>query len=331
MAIDFTPVNDFFSNIKDKLTNPFFGTLIIVWITRNWILVYTLFNFDEKHNLKTKVEFIKNYWSTKDFLEDLAISAFHALLFMLAGYIIIMATRGISIFVEHNAMPWITKKVINKNYVLKEQFDNVSDERTDYFNKFEDERSRVRTFSKDYEEQSKILDQLKKQHIELEVRSSKHFEDFMDQQKDSREKSLNIQEMNQNISSLERNKLKIEADLNFYFKNYTYAKELLSENEELTSILVYNSKIIYDLTNNIISSNLTGRFVSVMSYFKNGGGISSESISLLEELNLIIRRTNENESPTIYAHLIYRHILNEKSIINDKFLETLDQIKSNIK
>ena len=159
--MDFTPVNDFFSNIKDKLTNPFFGTLIFVWLIRNWILVYTFFNFDSQKTLDEKIAIIKDHLKAKDFLIDLGICAWHALLFMIAGYIIIMITRGISMYVEHNAMPWITKKVISKNYVLKEEYDIASDERDDYFKKYEEERKKVRESSKDYTTQLPLKEELK--------------------------------------------------------------------------------------------------------------------------------------------------------------------------
>ena len=53
--------SSFFDNIKDKTTNPFFGTLIFVWLVRNWDLVYTVFNFDSDCNLEDKKEFIRKY------------------------------------------------------------------------------------------------------------------------------------------------------------------------------------------------------------------------------------------------------------------------------
>ena len=54
-------VNSFFSNIKDKLTNPYFGTLIIVLIIHHWDLIFGVFNFDEGFTLDKKLEFINNY------------------------------------------------------------------------------------------------------------------------------------------------------------------------------------------------------------------------------------------------------------------------------
>lgn len=148
--MDLSPVNDFFSNIKDKLTNPFFGTLIIVWLTRNWELVYTIFNFDNNKTLKYKIQIIKNHISAKDFLEDLAICAWHAILFMLAGYIIIIITRAISMFVEHNVMPRLTDKIVSEDVISKKLYNELKKERDEYSESFEIERSKVRESSKNY-------------------------------------------------------------------------------------------------------------------------------------------------------------------------------------
>lgn len=101
-------VNSFFSNIKDKLTNPYFGTLIIVLIIHHWELIFGVFNFGEEFTLDKKLEFVKNYivnnitW--KSFLWD----ALQALLYMLIGYLIVVLTRSIVLFIEFGLMPFIT-------------------------------------------------------------------------------------------------------------------------------------------------------------------------------------------------------------------------------
>lgn len=51
-------INSFFSNIKDKLTNPFFGTLIIVLIFQHWELWFAVFNFDEDCTLTDRLYFM---------------------------------------------------------------------------------------------------------------------------------------------------------------------------------------------------------------------------------------------------------------------------------
>ncbi len=33
-------------NVLQKTTNPFFGTLIAIWLVHNWQFIYTIFNFE---------------------------------------------------------------------------------------------------------------------------------------------------------------------------------------------------------------------------------------------------------------------------------------------
>src|SRR5690554_8145893 len=81
---------------------------------------------------------------------------------MIIGYLVILLTRSISIFVEYSVMPWLTKKIINKNTVLKTDYDKVVSERDDYFEKYESERKRVREFSADYEQQINLYEELRR-------------------------------------------------------------------------------------------------------------------------------------------------------------------------
>lgn len=150
--MDLTPVNDFFSNIKDKLTNPFFGTLIFVWLTRNWILVYTIFNFDDNHNLVTKVLFIKKYLSEQCFWLELLINIGLTIIFMISGYLLVAGTKVLSVWIEYKVMPYFTDKVTSDKIVPKEDYEKVVDERQNYFKRYEEERNSVRRISDNYDD-----------------------------------------------------------------------------------------------------------------------------------------------------------------------------------
>lgn len=60
----------FLNNYKSKIRNPFFGTLASVWLFRNWVVVYALFNFDEKFSMHYRINYIQNYFSKKDFWDE---------------------------------------------------------------------------------------------------------------------------------------------------------------------------------------------------------------------------------------------------------------------
>lgn len=150
--MDFTPVNDFFSNIKNKLTNPFFGTLIFVWLTRNWILVYTIFNFDDNHNLDTKVLFIKKYLSEQSFWLELLINVGLTIIFMILGYLLVAGTKVLSVWIDYKVMPYFTNKVTSDKIVPREDYEKAVDERQNYFKRYEEERNSVRRISDNYDD-----------------------------------------------------------------------------------------------------------------------------------------------------------------------------------
>ena len=76
-------IESFVDNIKQKTTNPFFGTLILVWLVRNWELVYTLFNFDNDCTLSDKKQFIRDYYVSKFFWKELLLNIGIALCLMI--------------------------------------------------------------------------------------------------------------------------------------------------------------------------------------------------------------------------------------------------------
>lgn len=156
-------INSFFNNIKDKLTNPFFGTLIIVLLIHHWELFYGLFNFDDDCTYDEKILFIHNYISVKITLKSFLIDAFQALIYMFFGYLIIVLTRSIVLWIEYWLMPFITGKVVNKNVVKRTLYDEILNENKEYFDQHEDQRENVRKFSKiidDHVEQIKEKDKL---------------------------------------------------------------------------------------------------------------------------------------------------------------------------
>lgn len=325
--MDFTPLNDFFSNIKDKLTNPFFGTLIIVWLTRNWELVYSVFNFDNNLKLKDKVVFIERYFAGKSFWLELCINAGLAILFMLIGYLLIVGTRTISIIVEHNIMPKITARFISKDVVLKTVFDEVKKERDEYFDSFEAERNRVRKFSADYEAQSNEFDTLKATYAQTNT-------DFIENSKKLRleEEKCNILEDKTKddkkvISILETELTNKTDDLDFYKKNTEFAIELFNEENKKLYDFILNSSIILDIIEKLIEGKDQQRFISAMEYFKKGGGISGETITKLSQHNLIINRGFSSEGPSIYAHIIYKHILNQRTLHSNDFIVKIEEMR----
>ena len=150
-------INSFFSNIKEKMTNPFFGTLILVLIFHHWELIYTLFNFNEDLTLDIKLTFIKTYISDNITFDNFLWDAFWALIFMFLGYFIIVLTRGIVLWMEYWLMPFITEKIINKKVVLKDTYDSVVKQRDNYYSLFEEIKIKKQEFSSEIDRQKKQI------------------------------------------------------------------------------------------------------------------------------------------------------------------------------
>lgn len=146
-------INSFFNNIKDKLTNPFFGTLILVLIIHHWELFFGVFNFDKTYTLDNKLEFVKDYITNNITLFSIIWDIVHALIYMLLGYLMIVFTRSQVLWVEYWLMPLITGKIISKSVVRKSDYDDVVKEREQYFDQYEEQRNNVRKFSKAIDEQ----------------------------------------------------------------------------------------------------------------------------------------------------------------------------------
>lgn len=51
--------DSFKENIKERVTNPFLGTFVLVWIVHNWKVVYAFFFFDKEYNLEKKFSSLK--------------------------------------------------------------------------------------------------------------------------------------------------------------------------------------------------------------------------------------------------------------------------------
>ncbi|MFV1447816.1 hypothetical protein VBZ51_01645 [Maribacter sp. HS] len=130
----------FKDNFKEKTRNPFLGTYLVVWIIRNWLLVYTLFNFDPNHNLKFKLNFIEEYYIKNDFLLNLATNILWAFAILIITYLVLNISRFIINISEKQITPLVYKISDSKSIVLKETFDNLNSEKINLEIKLEKER-----------------------------------------------------------------------------------------------------------------------------------------------------------------------------------------------
>lgn len=113
-------ISSFLNNIKEKLTNPFFGTFILVMLFHHWELWYTLLNFNNYNSLVYKVNFIKAYAHNHLSFGQMICEVLYTACYVVLGYGIIICTRSLVLFIEHKIMPEINKNVISNKVVLKD-------------------------------------------------------------------------------------------------------------------------------------------------------------------------------------------------------------------
>jgi hypothetical protein len=133
----------FRDNFKEKTTNPFLGTYALVWLIRNWELVYTLFNFDSDYKLDQKVLFVKNYYSNCTVWGELWQNTWITFVILLFSYLLINLSRFIVNLSEKQLKPYIYKITDSKSIVLKSDFERVKNERDEFQDRIDNQRSKI--------------------------------------------------------------------------------------------------------------------------------------------------------------------------------------------
>lgn len=139
-------INDIFfsfkENIRQKTTNPFFGTLIIVWIIHNWKLIFTLFNFENNDTLQGKVLFLSQYLDVKPFLINIGNCVLTTFAVLIFTYLLLNLSRLIVNLFDKKLTPWIYKITDKNSIVLKSTFQILENERDILSQKLENEREK---------------------------------------------------------------------------------------------------------------------------------------------------------------------------------------------
>lgn len=238
--------------------------------------------------------------------------ALWALILMLAGYLIIVITRSIVLWVEFWLMPLITGKIINKNVVEKDKYDNVVKEREEYFDQYEVQRKNVRTFSKTIDEQTEqikekdkaLLEQTKT--ISVTVKELELIKSSLEKAlKDASSKAIRIESLNK---SLTENKTQKD-----YIVNKVNKFELLYFSEEnrdfYSSIDKFPPEVITKLRE-LKKDNRLKAFLEVGRFYEFGGTMGGEIITEMINRELVLDRSPSIElSPVGKIIFEYRKVL----------------------
>jgi hypothetical protein len=137
-------IKDFFvsfrDNFRDKVKNPFLGTYLLVWLIRNWDLIFTLFNFNEGTTLENKISIITAYLKDNPFFGGLVTNILYTFLFLVLTYTLLNTSRAIVNLFDRQLKPWVYKLTDKSSIVLKEDFEALRNERDNLLVRINNER-----------------------------------------------------------------------------------------------------------------------------------------------------------------------------------------------
>ena len=301
-------INSFFSNIKDKLTNPFFGTLILVLLLHHWELIFGVFNFDDGWTLDNKLIFIKNYITTNITLSSFLWDALQALIYMFLGYLIVVLTRSVVMWVEFWLMPLITGKIVNKNVVRKGEYDEVVKEREQYFDQYEEQREYVRSFSKTIDEQTEQIKQKDKNLLQQSEHISKTVSKLDSTVKELEKSQADNGTKNTQIKQLEISMAQLQTEYDIRSEKLTLFEHLFfdEENQKFYSSI---NKFPPEVTNKVRelkNENRWNAFLSLGNFFQNGGSLGGELLTEMTNRGLAVE-VDRRHGLTPLGKIIYHY------------------------
>lgn len=133
---------NFSERLKDS-RNPFLGTLTLVWIIRNWQIIYAIF-FDNREFL-VRLNFIRSMiWATTfwEILLQFTINVGLALLAIVIVYSLVYFTRFITNKFENRLLPWLYEKSAPKRVILIKEYEKLEKDIKSLESRLEKEREK---------------------------------------------------------------------------------------------------------------------------------------------------------------------------------------------
>ncbi len=148
-----------YDSVKDKLKNPFYGTLFIVWVIRNREFIFNVF-FNEDCSSDQRLEIIRSQFLSWDSLLNFIGTILISLGLMVLIYASLNLSRFIVEFSERKAKPWIQKQFSATSIVSREDFEAVEKERDYFQKKYSEERGEKIRIQRE-------LDQILEENLEI--------------------------------------------------------------------------------------------------------------------------------------------------------------------
>lgn len=298
-------VNSFIDNLKSKVSNPFFGTLIAVWTVRNWNLIYGLFIFDEDCKMNDKFEFVRNHFKDKYFFYELWINIAITFGLLLLGYLLLIISRFFANLVEHRITPNINRIAASKLVANKDVLTELETQLLLKSNDLINERKLVNELELQLVD---IRGRIDLANNEKKIATSK----LGEQTKQNRENKISVE-------LLEANKNLLSEDLNESRKMCSDIRALSDKCIKLNSEENISFKHI-DCFLNLWSFNHINDFANLISEFDSGtkkfknSETKTNFLKILNEKKIISASLNLEEKSTtvtftengeVFAKLFY--------------------------
>ncbi|WP_231464748.1 hypothetical protein [Pedobacter sp. Leaf132] len=293
-------LNSFFQNIKDKLTSPFFGTLTFILIIHHWEFWYTIFNFDKDLLLHEKLYNLRVLAQKEFSIGNIAKDVLWALIIVVIGYIVVVTTRTLSIFIEFRAMPWITGKVTSKLVIDKKTYDDVLQEKNLYSEKYEEQRQLVRQYSRDYDSQEEQVQNKNKQLNELNSNITEFNNQISHLNNNASNDSRIIDDLRKEVNEKQSRIENMDSEVIGYNQRLGFTTIDVQQYREIffsqTNRPFWNSKekfppSIHELVLKLKQDNIWKDFIAVANFERHAGSISTGVYAKLEPYALIIPGT----------------------------------------
>jgi len=241
---------DIFDSVKDnfsqKARNPFLATILIVWLCKNWRLVYGLFTFDGKTTQAAKLAYIENYFKTYSFYPNLGQSIWYAFLGLITCYVLVGILRLIVDTYENIVYPRIRKATDHRSIVRKDVHDEALKNLESLDIKYQEERrerikaqNELEVLEKENEESRTEIRKIGGLNIEIEELHNRLKEYESDEQ--------DLNDLKKEYNILLREKLELQLKLD---KSENEKKQAVIDNEEKNQIIITSYKMNIEKLNN---------------------------------------------------------------------------------
>ncbi len=160
--------------VDTRMNNPYFGSVIAVWIITNRVLIFGLFNFDSKFTLDQRISFVHrqlesySFWWLHGFSATILCAFVWGFLTMLV--IDQINTFGKALFkIGHKTKNWVLQLIENEKWIDRDDYDKTKKQAIDFEEDLNKKRIELGEAQKNYDVTNRQNIGLIKQNEEKDI------------------------------------------------------------------------------------------------------------------------------------------------------------------